>query len=151
MHRPLLTAATHPSRVRTGLTLLEVLIALGIFVSSVAVISQLLAQGVRGAKLAQYETEAILRAESKLAEVVAGAVPFQSAQNVPYADNDAWNWSVSLQPGSTDELFIVEVTVNRTATSSLGSVDFTVARLVRDPQLLMEAATEAAAAAAAEE
>jgi len=155
MHRHLTTfaasgtrSATIASRVRAGLTLLEVLIALGIFVSSIAVISQLLAQGVRGAQLAQYETEAIFRAESKLAEVVAGAVPFQTAANVTYADNDAWTWSLTVQPGPTEDLFIVEVTVNRAALSSLGSVDFTVTRLVRDPQMLVEAATAAAAAAA---
>lgn len=146
--RPVRTArhVAMPARLR-GLTLLEVLIALGIFVSSIAVISQLLAQGVRGAQRAQFETEAILRAESKLAEVVAGAAPFQSAQNVPFPDSPKWVYSVALQPGPTEELFVVQVTVSRTATNPLASVDFTVARLVRDPQMLMQAATEAAAAA----
>ena len=133
-----------------GLTLLEVLIALGIFVSSIAVISQLLAQGVRGARRAQLETEAIFRAESKLAEVVAGAAPFQAAQSVPFPDSADWIWSLSLQPGPTEDLFIVGVTVTRAAKNSLGDINFTVSRLVRDPQMLMEAATEAAAAAADE-
>ncbi|MDB5339359.1 MAG: hypothetical protein JWN70_4978, partial [Planctomycetaceae bacterium] len=54
---------------RRGLTLFEVLIALVIFVGAMAAIGQLVANGVRAALQARFQTQAAMMCEAKLAEV----------------------------------------------------------------------------------
>ena len=60
---------------RPGLTLLEVLVALAIFLLSFAAISQLVTTAGHRALEARRKEEAARLARSKLAEVFAGAVP----------------------------------------------------------------------------
>lgn len=139
-----------PTRFR-GLTLFEVVIALAIFVGSMAAIGQLVASGVRGALRARLQTQAILRSESKMAELVAGITPLQAANQVPFPDNPSWTWSAALAPTSTADLYQVEVTAAHAAGGNLGDVSFSLSRLVRNPQAFLEAmqnAEEQAAEAA---
>lgn len=130
-------ATRHPL-FRRGLTLFEVLISLAIFVGSMAAIGQLVATGVRGALRARLQTQAVLRCESKMAEVVAGISPFHPASDTPFVDDPAWTWSMSLAPGPNQELFLVEVTTAHQAGGQLGAVTFSLRRLVRNPQIFID-------------
>ena len=64
---------------RSGFTLLEVIISLAIFVSAFAAFSQLFTLGSRAAVQAALQTQAAVRAEAKMAEVVAGVELFEAA------------------------------------------------------------------------
>ena len=129
---------------RLGLTLFEVLLSLAIFVGSMAALGQLIANGVRGAVQARLQTQAVLRCESKMAELVAGAQAFQAVAGASFLDDPSWSWSVTLGSGPHVDLYAVEVTVSHTGTNGLGDVSFSLQRLLRDPQIFVDAATAAA-------
>ena len=81
---------------RRGLTLLEIILALAIFFGSLAALAQLSWNGSRAAVQARLKTQAIIRCEAKLAEILAGAQRLQSSSRVPFPDNAAWTWSLSI-------------------------------------------------------
>ena len=135
---------------RRGLSLFEVLLALAIFVGALAALSQLLYNGMRGAVQSKLRTEAVFRCESKLGEVIAGALPFQNVSGAPFEDDPAWNYSVTLLPGLNDQLFTVQVTVEHPGATSAARDKFSLTRLVRDPQIFVDALAAQEAAAAAE-
>ena len=136
-----------PTRSHSGLTLFEVLLALAIFMGSMVVLGQLLSTGVRGALRAKLETEAIFRAESKLGEITAGALPFEAVSSEVETDSEDWRYSVDIEQGPSDQLFVVTVTSTHPGQTSSSDVSFSLSRLVRDPQLLLDAATADAQAA----
>lgn len=125
---------------RHGLSLFEVVISLAIFMASAAAIGQLVSSGVRGAIRARLETDAILRCESTMAEVVAGILPLQSAQETPFADDPNWVYSVSVTATPQSYLYAVAVSAAHTAGGNLGTISYTLSRLVRDPAAAASAA-----------
>ena len=135
---------------RRGLTLFEVIISLAIFVGSIAAIGQLIASGVRGAVEAKMRTQAVIRCETKMAELVAEIVPFQPSSGT-FPDDPSWQWSTSINPSPQANLYIVEVTTTHPSPAGKFDVSFSLRRFVRDPQLFINAMlaeqTEAAAAA----
>src|SRR5579871_6173517 len=133
---------------RGGMTLFEVLLALTIFAGSAAVIGQLLSAGVRGALHARAHTEAVLRCESKLGEVIAGVQAFQAANDVPFPDDPDWSWSMTINNGPHQNLLLVEVTTKFVGAEESGDVTFTLHRLMRNPQTLFSAVAASAQAAA---
>jgi prepilin-type N-terminal cleavage/methylation domain-containing protein len=122
-----------------GLTLLEVVIALAIFVGSIAAIGQLVATGVQSAVRSRLQTQAVFRCESKMSEVVAGITPFQSTSETPYPDDPEWTWSVSLLPGPYESLYVVNVTATHRLAGGSSATSFSLQRLVRDPQVFLDA------------
>ena len=120
---------------RHGLTLLEVLLSLGLFLGALAALSQLWYGGVRAAVQARLLTQAILRCESKLNEVAAGAVPLQSASDAPFDDDANWKWSQQVAPGPHTDALLVTVTVSHPGQSGLSSSNYQLRRLIRDPQV----------------
>ncbi len=140
---------------RRGLTLLEVIIALAIFVGSVAVVSKLVALGVRFAEHSQLQTRAVMLAESKMGEIVAGIVTLTGTSGDTFADDPAWQWQLATSDGPVDGLKWVSVSVFPSATGELATnregVEFTLSRWLFDPAYAAELdaiAAEAAAAAA---
>ena len=141
------SAGGSPSR--SGLTLLEVLIALSIFVAAFAAISQLFTLGSRAAIQASLETQAVLRCESKLAEVVAGIESLEAADGTAFEDDPRWVWSlvVDAPPDSAPaELMQVTVTVAFVPGDENEEMEFSLVRFLRDPQVLVDAAEAAAEA-----
>jgi general secretion pathway protein I len=130
IHHPPSTIFSH----RRGLTLFEVLLSLAIFVMAMAAIGQLVSNGMRGAVRARLETQAVLRCESKLAEVLAGIEPMQAVNNVTFADDPGWNWSLAIAAGPTEDLLDLEVLVQHPASTGAGQMSFALRRLVRDPE-----------------
>jgi general secretion pathway protein I len=118
---------------RRGLTLFEVLLSLAIFVMAMSAVGQLVSNGMRGAVRGRLETQAVLRCESKLAEVIAGIEPLQAVNNIQFPDDPTWNWSLSLAAGPTEDLLDVEVVVLHSGSNGVGLVSFGLRRLVRDP------------------
>ncbi|HTI49343.1 MAG TPA: hypothetical protein VL475_00275 [Planctomycetaceae bacterium] len=118
------------------------MIALTIFVVSIAAIGQLVSSGVRGAVRSRLQTQAVLRCESKMAEVVAGISALQSTSAVPFPDDASWTSSVSIQPGPHQDLYLVSVTVTRPSSGQLSEHSYSLTRLVRDPNVSLQMVQE---------
>ena len=127
-------------RTRGGLTLLEILLALAIFFGSLVVLSQLAWNGTRAAVQARLKTQAIIRCEAKLAEVLAGAEKLQPMTRVPFPDNTEWKWSLSISETVYPDLLQLDVTVSHSGNSQLAKVEFSLRRWMRDPSLFLDAA-----------
>jgi len=126
------------SRPRKGLTLFELLLALAIFMTSLAALAQLLASGSRAAAQAKLQTEAILRCESKLGEMVAGITPIETVANQVFVDDSQWSWRATVSDGPWPNLQMVELEVLRTGQNSLGNTSYMLRRYLRDPRLFVE-------------
>jgi prepilin-type N-terminal cleavage/methylation domain-containing protein len=121
---------------RHGFSLLEVILAMAILVGSLAVLSQLVDLGSGSAVEARMRTDAILRCESKMQELVAGVLPIESVSSVPFEDDPNWQWSVEVASDLTEGLLAVIVTVDQAGTTSPTPISFQLYRLIRDPEVL---------------
>jgi type II secretion system protein I len=98
---------------RRGLSLLEVLVALAIFLMSMIVIGQLITLGGDRALDVQNRGLAAQLCQSKLAEVVAGVVPLESQPETPFEEDSTWLWSLDCEPHAVPGLWSVTVHVTR--------------------------------------
>jgi general secretion pathway protein I len=132
-----------PRAGRPGLTLLEVLISLAIFLLALAGIAQLIALGSDLAVEAQQTTEALQLAQAKLSQVVSGIIPLQANQNqadsaIPKEETpnqqDGWSWTLDCSQADTSDppLWNVRVTVRRQRPGG-SSTQVTLTQLVLDP------------------
>lgn len=120
---------------------MEVVIALGIFIGSLAALSQLSNNGMSAAVQARLLTHAVLRCESKLNEVVAAVEPLQAINDQPFEDDANWTWTLTSTPGPHADLLLVTVTVKYFKQSELSATSYSISRLIRDP-LVFQQATE---------
>ena len=134
---PIPAGVESPRSARSGLSLFEVVISLAVFACSMAAIGHLISTGVRGAIRSRLESQAIMRCESKIAEVVAGITPMQNVGGT-FPDDQAWHWSIAVSASSQHaSLYLVEVTAAHPSSTTAGNISYTLRRLVRDPQLEM--------------
>src|SRR5262249_19903729 len=91
---PMMRRASAP---RPGISLLEVITAFVIFLLSYVAISDLINQSAQHAALVELQELATVRCQSKLAEVVAGALPLSSQEGMPYDDDANWTWSLQCE------------------------------------------------------
>ena len=134
-------------KTRRVFSLLEVLLSLAIFLAAFVALSQLSSSGMRTAVAARLETKAIMRCESKLAEIVAAVEPLEAVTDQPFEDDVNWTWSMETAVGPHADLQNVTVTVRYNAENQQAGTSYSISRLIRDP-IVFELA---AAAAAAEE
>lgn len=128
------------------MSLLEVLIALAIFLASMAIIGQLVATGSQAAIGAQLKAEAARRCDTVMAEALAGAVPLQTAAAVPFSDDPSWTWSLTVVDGPLADLLQVEVRVARQTGRGQPQTEFVLTRWTRDPGLWTQATVSGSSA-----
>ncbi len=125
-----------------GLTLLEVVLAIALFLGATAVLSQLVSTGVRAAVQARWQTQAVLRCQSKMDEVVAGVEPLQDVSEGFFDDDEegVWRWSLTVLPGPEDNLYELTVRVWRATDeqSGLGQVSYSLTRYYFDREAVAE-------------
>lgn len=124
---------------RQGITLFEVVLALAIFLGATAVIGQILQNGGRAATRAQQTSEAAMRCERRMNELLAGVLPLTAAQKVPFEDNSNWIWSVNIVDTSVIALLEAEVVVEYVNNRGMTETTFRLNRLLRDPQIYEDA------------
>lgn len=118
---------------RAGVSLLEVIAALVIFLLSYVAISDLINQSAQRAALVELQELATLRCQSKLAEVVAGALPLSSQEGMPYEEDANWTWSLQCeQHGQLAGLWNVTVRVSRMTPEGY-RVESILSQMVLDP------------------
>ena len=129
---------------RAGLTLLEVVLSLAIFMISLVALRYLIASGARASVQARLETQAIVRCESTMNEVLAGIVPMQNG-NAAFEDDEKWGWDLQVQTGPHPDMLELILTVSHEGTSSMAQASYSMIRYVRDPELFLDAQVEATA------
>jgi type II secretion system protein I len=144
-----MTTRRDPTR-RGGLTLLEVLIALGIFLMSLVAISTLVTASADQALEIQQQSHAAQLCQSKLAEVIAGVVPLSGQGDVPFDEDPNWSWLLDADQGDIAGLWKVTVRVSRQQPNG-SRLECSLDRMLLDPALrgsTLDASTIAAANAA---
>ncbi len=119
---------------RPGLSLLEVLTALAIFLVSLIALGQLLTISGERAYEVQQQSHAAQLCQSKLAEVVSGAVSLSSTSESFDEDPD-WQWNLDAeQDSSITGLWRVQVKVSRDLADG-SHYESTFHQMVLDPSL----------------
>ena len=119
--------------VRSGLSLLEVLVALVIFLSAFAILGKLVTMSGDVAIETQHQLQAARLCQSKMAEVIGGAVPLTSQSGVPFDEDPVWLWSLECEQSNYPGLWNVSVKVSH---QQLGApVVCTLSEMVLDPQI----------------
>ena len=124
--------------VRSGMTLLEVVIALALFFAAMAAISQILKMGSVSAVKAQLRAEATLLGESKLNEVIAGILPLTPVEQQVFEGSPQWTWTLAVEDDSDVTLKRLLLTVNHLAANGKSDHEVRFARLLRDPSLFQQ-------------
>lgn len=85
-----------------GLTLFEVVIAMAIFAGAITALSQALATATRAALQARLQSQAVLLCQTKMAEVVGGAIPSSGSGESSFSEPglEGWTYSVNVSPGA---------------------------------------------------
>lgn len=131
---------------RRAFSLLEVLLAMGIFLTAFVALSQLSSNGMNAAVEARLTTNAILRCESKLAELVAAVEPLEDVADQPFQDDESWTWTLQTAAGPHADLKNITVIVRYDGGNQLASTAYSISRLIRDPVVYEMAAAEEDAA-----
>lgn len=119
------------SRVRRrGLSLLEVLLALAIFLMSLVAIGGLIDFGSDQGMAASMQAAGTRLAQSKLAEVEAGAIDLTSGGSGTFEDEPEWNWSVEATQTQWPNTYDVTVRVWRETSRRY---EVTLSQIVFDP------------------
>lgn len=130
-----------PCESRSGLTLLEMVLSVAIFLGALTVILEILNTGREAELMTRIETEAVMRCESKMAEVIAGIedAVTSGSQPFPDAEDGSWTWQMEVMDSGISGLLQVTVTVERTV-NGRQQTSFSLTRYLRDPQLFIDAA-----------
>ena len=132
---------------RTGLSLLEVILALAILAGALATLGELIRIGSRNAAASQYRTQAQLLCESATAEVTAGIIPAEPVTLVPLESDPRWLYSIRLERGEWNGLVTMYVTVQQDLPSNMRAATFTIVRWIPDPGIELPAAEDEVPAA----
>ncbi len=104
-----------PTAQRRGLSLIEVLLALVILVTSLAAIGQLVGIGTERATDARANTRGVRLAQAKMAEAEVGLVPVGTDASGAFEGEDGgWNYSVSWEDAGVPNLYTAIVQVSTT-------------------------------------
>lgn len=130
---------------RRGLSLLEVLISVAVFMGAMTAIMFALNVGQRAEVSARLQSEAVLRCETVMGEIVSGVSEAVSSDDNPFFDDETgtWYWSANVTGGGASGLLQVTVVVeHRPDMDGEPNAAFSLVRYMRDPQLFLDAAIE---------
>jgi len=120
-------------RRREGFSLLEVMLATAILLGAIAVLGELARLGRLNASAARDETQAELLCESKLNEILAGAVPATPHAEQPLEEAPGWQLRVDREPTEHEGLVALRVTVSQDLPAAKRPVRFSLVRWFRQP------------------
>lgn len=125
-----------PRTTRPGLSLLEVLVALAIFLISLIGIGRLITFAADRARDVEQQALAIQMCESKLAEAAAGVLTLGTSQpSTPFDEDPSWEWSMDCdQAANLPGLWNVTIHVTR-ARPDGSKVEVALSQMVLDPSV----------------
>lgn len=121
------------SRATHGFTLLEVILALAILAGSIALIGEVMRNGMRNSYIARNQATAQFLCESKLSEVLAQAVELQAVSGATFENEPDWTYSIDFET-IEEGLLAVYVTVAPIDAPPGSRDEFTLVRWMRDPE-----------------
>lgn len=126
---------------RAGLTLLEVIISVAIFLGGLTAIMQALALGQRSELSARLQSAAVVRAEAVMGELISGAAELATSSGNRFDDDEVgnWEWSAEVVDAGVTGLLQITVLVEHKPGGEEPNAAFSVVRYVRDPQLFLDA------------
>jgi type II secretion system protein I len=125
---------SRPLASRHGLSLLEVLVALAIFLLSFVAIGRLVTLASDHALDIQQQSQATRLAQSKLNEVIAGIESLQGGSG-SFEEDPGWQWTVEAEQSSdVPNLWTVTVTVTHPGEEG-NDVTATLSQMVMDPSI----------------
>lgn len=129
---------------RNGLSLLEIIISVAIFMASLAAIMEGLQIGRRSELSARLQSEAVLRCEAVMGEILSGVKEATSVQGNRFDDDETgnWEWAAEVTLAGATGLLQVTVLVEHRPGGEEPNAAFTLVRLMRDPQLFLDAALQ---------
>lgn len=98
---------------RRGLSLLEVLAALAIFLFSLVALGRLIGIGSDNVREIQWLGQGSLLAQSRMAEVLAGSIALSSQSDSTCDEDSDWSWSMEADPDTPPGLYRVKITLSR--------------------------------------
>jgi len=138
---PAVTGARPPARHkylrlarRGGMTLLEVLMALAIFLLAVVAIGRLVNLSSERALDIQLQGQAMQLCQSKMAEIYVGAEALTSQSDVPFPEDSSWLWSADCNQGQVTNLWTVQVKVSKVRADG-GRFEVTLTQMMLDPSV----------------
>src|SRR5262245_26346367 len=120
---------------RPGLSLLEVLVSLSIFLMAVIGLGHLVIVASNLAYESRYRSQAALLCQAKMAEVQGGALKFDSQSDAPCEEDPDYHWSLNAEQGSVQGLYNVTVTVSRKRADGT-SLEVSLSQMVLDPSVI---------------
>ena len=132
---------------RNGLTLIEVIVSTAIFLGAMTAIFSLMDIGHQARISAGLDAEAALRCEGVLGELVSGIKPLASVDSEAFEDNENWRYSVLVDDANGEGLMQLTVVVEHVIGENDPNSSFQIKRLMRDPQMFLDAAMESSEAA----
>lgn len=136
-----LKPAYKKSALRSGISLMEVVLALAILGIASAYLSQAMQIAAQNAIRAQRLTQAELVAESVMNQVIAGVIPAQPANWSPYTSSSTssnWNYSLSIVTTEMQGTIGIQVAVQERVEGvvpDLQPPDLVTTRWIIDPSL----------------
>lgn len=133
-----------PHHPRAGVSLLEVVISVAIFLASLTAILSLLDIGNQSRLSVQLDANAAILCESTMAEYLSGYRDLTATTDEPLdsSDNDqSWSLTTVVEPADGESLLKITVLVKHTVNGSEVNSSFRMTRLMRDPQLFIDAAS----------
>jgi len=119
---------------RRGLTLLEVIVAMAIFLIALGAIVPLIQMGQLLALEIQVQSLALAKCQSKISEVMAGSELLSSQNDSTFPENtttEDWRWSMQADATDVNNLWLVKVTVYRMMDSD--KIEVSLTQMVFDP------------------
>jgi type II secretion system protein I len=133
---------------RPAFSLLEVVLALAIFLLSLVAIGQIVSLASDQALEVQQQDQANLLCQSKLAEVLVGAEPLASSSGLAsFAENPDWQWRMECEPAEFEGLWNVKVWVQYERLDGK-RIEARLSQIVLDPSLRGSTMDKPASAAA---
>ena len=139
------------SHSRSGLALLEVILAIAILAGAMVMLSQLMRLGGGNAILARETTKGNLLCEGIVAQISAGYLPAEATQGQPVPEDPGWVYSVEIGTTEFQDVIALVVTVEQNIDAAKGPARIRLVRWMPDPASELALAEEEAALGLTEE
>lgn len=121
---------------RQGLSLLEVLVALAVFLTALGGLFTLLNYATRRAHEVQMRSQATRLCQSKLAEVLSGAIPLTGQDGAAFDEDPDYQWSLTAEQGSVSGLWNVSVKVSWGQAANGARQEISLSQMILDPSII---------------
>jgi type II secretory pathway pseudopilin PulG len=130
---------THPRtkahRRRPGLSLLEVLVALAIFLFSIVAITRMVIAGADRAVEARYRSEGVQICQQLLTRASIGELPLSSQGDTPLDQDPDWHWSIDAEQDTIANLWRITVHASRNGPAGTPIEYCALSEMLLDPSL----------------